>query len=157
MLAPEIFKTVVKNTPLIAIDFVIQNREEQILLGKRKNNPAKGFWFVPGGRIVKDERFERAFKRISSAETGMEFSLPEALFLGIYEHMYTDENFMDDPSFSTHYITLAYRLHVDSDLISLPEKQHSGYKWASVKDILEDPQVHVNTKNYFNGFPSFSG
>ncbi len=69
-----LFKTIVANTPLISIDFIIRNSEGKALLGQRQNRPAQNFWFVPGGRIFKDESFENAFKRISLEELGKEFS-----------------------------------------------------------------------------------
>ena len=37
----KVFKTIVDSTPLISIDLLIANNNK-ILLGKRKNNPAKG-------------------------------------------------------------------------------------------------------------------
>jgi len=157
MLTPEIFKTVVRYTPLIAIDLIIEDAKGRVLLGKRVNSPAKGYWFVPGGRIIKDESFEKAFVRISTAETSTEFSLSQASFIGIYQHIYPGENYLDDPAFGTHYITIAYLLKADPELLSLPDNQHSGYRWATVQEILESQEVHVNTKNYFNGFPAFSG
>lgn len=52
MLEKEIYKTVVRNTPLASIDLCIVCNEK-ILLGKRKNDPLKGFFFTPGGRILK--------------------------------------------------------------------------------------------------------
>jgi len=156
MLTDKIFKTIVRHTPLVDIDLIIEDANGRVLLGKRVNRPAKGYWFVPGGRIVKDESFEKAFERISAAETRSAFTLSEASFHGIYQHIYPGENYLDDPAFGTHYITIAYRLKSDPELLSLPDNQHSGYRWASVQEILESQEVHVNTKNYFNGFPAFS-
>ncbi len=43
MLDQETFKIVVKNTPLFAIDLVVINSKQQILLGKRVNAPAKDY------------------------------------------------------------------------------------------------------------------
>jgi colanic acid biosynthesis protein WcaH len=42
MLEKEVFKTVVKNTPLVSIDLCIV-WDGKILLGKRQNDPLKGF------------------------------------------------------------------------------------------------------------------
>ena len=156
-LSHEEFKNVVKNTPIIAIDFIIENSEGKILLGRRNNSPARGYWFVPGGRIHKDELYEAAFKRLLKAETGIQMSLADSCFLGIYQHIYPHDNFAGDPTFGTHYIVIAYRIRLQEALNKLPEEQHSGYWWASVDQILEDDRVHQNTKNYFNGFPSLSG
>jgi colanic acid biosynthesis protein WcaH len=56
----ELFSTVIESTPLISIDLVVKNNLGQTLLGQRLNKPAKGFWFVPGGRILKDESLATA-------------------------------------------------------------------------------------------------
>ena len=43
---------IINATPLVAVDLIIENRNKEILLGKRVNRPAQGYWFVPGGRIL---------------------------------------------------------------------------------------------------------
>lgn len=48
------------------------NEKNQILLGQRKNAPAKDDWFVPGGRVLKNEPLEQDFKRVSKNELGLE-------------------------------------------------------------------------------------
>ncbi|MFW3355557.1 hypothetical protein [Aliarcobacter butzleri] len=62
MLTLETFKIIVKNTPLISIDFIIRDSENRILLGRRINKPASDFLFTLGGRIYKDEKIESAKK-----------------------------------------------------------------------------------------------
>jgi len=64
------FKTVIASTPLIAIDLIVVNERKEILLGKRLNQPAKNYWFVPGGRILKNETLDNAFKRLTLTELG---------------------------------------------------------------------------------------
>ena len=107
-LPPDDFKQIVRHAPLVAIDLVIENADGKILLGWRKNLPAKDHWFVPGGRIAKDEGFVAAFNRIIRAETGCSLLFDDAVFIGVYEHLYPSENFSGDPSFGTHYIVLGY-------------------------------------------------
>lgn len=51
-LSQEDFATVVRSTPLISIDLIVENERGEFLLGKRTNRPAQGFWFVPGGRVA---------------------------------------------------------------------------------------------------------
>ena len=57
----ETFSTVVANTPLVAIDLIIKNDLDQVLSRQILNQPARGFWFVPGWRIFKYEPIETAF------------------------------------------------------------------------------------------------
>jgi len=73
MLSSEDFKLVVQSAPLFSIDLVVLNEKNQILVGKRKNAPAKGYWFVPGGRVFKNEPLAEAFARITRTELGIEF------------------------------------------------------------------------------------
>ncbi|MCF5910724.1 GDP-mannose mannosyl hydrolase [Aeromonas veronii] len=143
----ETFRTVVRSAPLVSIDLVVINSQGQVLLGQRTNRPAQGFWFVPGGRILKNEAMAAAFLRLSKAELGLASELGDAEFLGVYEHFYTD-NF-SGTDFSTHYVVLGYRLVHDLDLNSLPDAQHHSYRWFDVAELLASVQVHDNTKAYF--------
>jgi colanic acid biosynthesis protein WcaH len=147
----DIFMQIVRNTPLISIDFLMHNENNEILLGWRNNQPAKDFWFVPGGRIYKNETIRDAFSRIMTAETGLTLDMEQAVFRGIYEHFHPDQNFMNEPGFGTHYIVLAFEIQMARELTSLPLNQHSDYKWESISELLDDALVHPYTKNYFNG------
>ena len=46
-LRQEDFATVVRSTPLVSLDFIVENSRGEFLLGKRTNRPAQGYWFVP--------------------------------------------------------------------------------------------------------------
>ncbi|EKO3762827.1 GDP-mannose mannosyl hydrolase [Vibrio metschnikovii] len=144
----ETFKTIVASTPLVSIDLIIRNSCNQVLLGLRTNRPAQGFWFVPGGRIGKDETFEHAFLRLTQLELGYPIPLNEASFLGPYQHLYSD-NF-SGTDFSTHYVVLGYQLKLDLDLQTLPVEQHQNYQWWDEQELLNSEQVHRNTKAYFS-------
>ena len=144
----EVFKTVVASTPLISIDLIIRNSRNQVLLGLRTNRPAQGFWFVPGGRIGKDETFEQAFWRLTKVELGYPIPLSDASFLGPYQHLYSD-NF-SGVDFSTHYVVLGYQLMLDLNLKTLPVEQHQNYQWWDEQELLNSEQVHRNTKAYFS-------
>ncbi|MFO7656459.1 MAG: GDP-mannose mannosyl hydrolase [Bacteroidales bacterium] len=145
------FETVVKSTPLISIDLIVYNTEHKILLGLRVNSPARDTWFVPGGRINKNETVAQAFSRITAAELGKEYHISDGQFLGVYEHIYPKENFTGSDTFGTHYIVLGFRIDLTYDLTNIPPLQHKNYKWAEVEEILNDNDVHHNVKNYFNG------
>lgn len=145
-LEKDLFSSIIKNTPLISIDLVVKNSEYKILLGKRVNKPAVGSWFVPGGRIYKDETIEKAFQRITKDEIGKEFSVEEAKFKGLYQHFYDDNVFNDN--FSTHYIVLGFELVINEEL-SLGTIQHEKYKWFDEKELLESEDVYSYVKDYF--------
>ncbi|GHY46328.1 GDP-mannose mannosyl hydrolase [Vibrio cholerae] len=142
------FKTVVASTPLVSMDLIIRNKRDQVLLGLRTNRPAQGFWFVPGGRICKDETFEQAFVRLTEMELGEQIALSQARFLGPYQHLY-DDNF-SGMQFSTHYVVLGYQIDCDIELDTLPAEQHQHYRWWDVEELLSSELVHPNTKAYFS-------
>jgi len=84
-LPPNLYRKVIQAVPIICVDIVIR-RHGQILLVKRANEPMKGEWFVPGGRILKGELIYRAVDRKAMEETGL--TLGEHKFLGHYEDQY---------------------------------------------------------------------
>jgi colanic acid biosynthesis protein WcaH len=147
MLPVDVFKSIVRYTPLISMDIIVSNKKGEILLGKRNNRPAQGCWFVPGGRILKDERMNEAFGRLSMQELGMKLNLDESKFLGPFEHHYQD-NFSGD-DFSTHYVVLAFKVVLDMPLESLPDQQHAEYRWFTEKELLACADVHQHTRWYF--------
>lgn len=144
------FEAIVAATPLVSIDLVIRDSSKKVLLGQRTNRPAKGFWFVPGGRIMKDESISTAFSRLIGVELGLtDCSIGAGKFLGVYQHFYCDSVFGDSPS--THYVVLAFELVVDSlDMREVPLQQHQRYNWFSVSDIVAMDDVHQHTKDYFS-------
>ncbi|WP_272659285.1 MULTISPECIES: GDP-mannose mannosyl hydrolase [unclassified Providencia] len=146
-LALDTFKTIVASTPLVSIDLVICNSKNQALLGLRNNRPAQGYWFVPGGRICKDETFDIAFQRLTIDELGIDYNINDTKFIGHYQHLYQD-NFSDD-NFSTHYVVLGYLIKKDLDLNKLPLEQHRNYQWWNIDELLNSSEVHDNTKAYF--------
>ena len=64
MLSKEKILNIIKNTPLIAFELLIKCNHKY-LVGMRNNEPAKGYYFNPGGRIYKNETIESACKRIT--------------------------------------------------------------------------------------------
>ena len=148
MLPLNTFKSIIQNTPLVSIDLVVYNQKGEVLLGKRNNRPAQGFWFVPGGRIQKDELMSAAFKRLTKNELGTEFDISQAELIGPFEHHYED-NVTGEP-FSTHYIALGYRLVINDDLLFLPSEQHNKYIWVPEYELTNLSNVHKHTLWYFS-------
>ena len=142
----ETFQTVIASTPLISIDLVVKNSQGQYLLGYRTNQPAKNFWFVPGGRILKDESMDDAFRRLCKNELDIIMTRDAAKFLGPFEHFYQDYVFGDDVT--THYVVMGYELTVDIDIATLPNEQHNQYKWLTKNELLAREDVHLHSKWY---------
>ena len=132
----------------MSIDLIIRDSSKRVLLGLRTNEPAKGVYFVPGGRIWKDERIRDAFARILKSETNYSSTIDQARFRGPHEHFY-QENRFGDPGYGTHYVVLAYELRIGATSQLRTDPQHSEYVWWAEPAILASDKVHENTKAYF--------
>ena len=142
------FAHIVRHAPLVSIDIVIKDDENNVLVGFRANEPAKDYYFVPGGVIRKNETIGNAFTRILQAETSCRASLSEAIFLGVFEHLYETNRF-GCPDYGTHYVVLAYELKLNHRPAVELDSQHREFLWMSETDILSAARVHPNTKAYF--------
>jgi len=142
----ETFSTIIENAPLISIDLIVRNSEDKILLGKRVNKPALGSWFVPGGRVFKNERVEDAFKRTTENELGVNLDIKSASFKGIYQHFYDDNVFGDE--FGTHYIVMAFEIRLTNT--PMTNNQHENYMWFDEDELLTSDDVYFFVKEYFD-------
>lgn len=147
LLEDPIFAGVIAATPLVSIDLIVWNKSAEVLLGKRQNRPAMGYWFVPGGRIRKNERLRDALKRIALGELG--FTATAGKLLGAFDHFY-DDNTFGTPGFGTHYVALGYELKMSADTPIIQDAQHTEFKWWNVDALLLSDAVHPNTKLYFS-------
>lgn len=150
----EDFLTILDHTPLVSIDLIVRNPEGKVLLGKRDNRPAQGYWFVPGGRIQKNETLKSAFERLCSCELGCELAYQNSHLLGAYDHLYTD-NFAsglrpsDGQMITTHYVALGHEIRLrEGQRVNLDD-QHSEHQWWDIDALLASDEVHDNTKAYF--------
>jgi len=130
------FREAVASLALVSIDLLVEDAQGRFLLGKRRNPPAQGWWFVPGGRIckkgrIKEERISAALRRLMREELGLEPGKRTALgrrwarwkrrgagrqhgsggpvFRAAHEH-FCDTKFANEAGSSTHYVMLAYAL-----------------------------------------------
>jgi len=137
------FKTIIDSAPLISIDILLK-KDGKVLLGKRINKPAQGYFFSMGGRVNKNEAIANAMARIAKNELNIELKyIPK--FIGVFEHFYDDSIYKD---VSTHYVNLAYEYEV-KEVLNLPTEQHNEYQWFSIDELLESKQVHKYVKDYF--------
>lgn len=143
------FAQLVQNAPLVSIDFIVE-RGGKYIFGKRSNHPAKGFFFVPGGRIHKDQTIEDAFKSLTKREMGIQCEFQDASFLGVFQHRY-DENFLGE-KITTHYVVLAYLIRVAADAHIDLSDQHTETLWLSQDDIHSQTQVHEYSRAYFPAY-----
>lgn len=153
MLDPEAFLDVVRDTPLVSIDLLVRDGERRLLMGLRTNEPARGAWFVPGGRILKDETLEEALARIARSELGLTVARSATRLVGVFTHRY-DTNFAGAPGISTHYVMLAHELAWTGILARLPLAQHTRYRWWTRDEAHRSGEVHPDNLPYFADAPA---
>lgn len=147
MLDKTTFLGIIKHTPLISIDLLVTDENNCLLLGYRNNRPAKNFWFVPGGRILKNETLSLAFSRLCKNELNIQHTIDNSRFAGVFEHFYAD-NFANKPNISTHYIVMAHHLSINRGHLNLPKAQHKKYQWVTIEQLEHDETIHINSRAY---------
>lgn len=152
MLPPERYLDMLSDMPLVSVDLIVRRASDQaVLVGQRRNRPALGSWFVPGGAIRKTERLAQAIERVCRTELGHVLPTPAWTPLGTFEHHY-DDNFLGRDGISTHYVVLAHTA-IWPDELGDPcgDDQHEHFIWMQVDDLLHNPDVHPYTRAYFDG------
>ena len=139
----------VRGLPLVSVDLVLVRGGTEILLGLRTNRPAQGSWFVPGGRILKDEPRADALKRVAARELGIaNIAGLKPQLLGVFEHFYPD-CFAGDIGVSTHYVVIAHRIDVPLGF-EVPgcDNQHAELRWWPIAEAAASADVHRYTRDY---------
>jgi len=108
--------------PIPTVDALIVN-DNRLLLMLRKNRPAMGEWFTPGGRILLGEKIEDAIRRVAKGETGLNPVNIEVK--GAMSHIW--------PNMQT--VTVFCRVDVEKGRVKMDD-QHSAYKW--ITEVTED-------------------
>lgn len=139
--------------PLVSIDLVLTDESNRLLLGLRRNPPARDWWFTPGGRIRKNEPLAQARRRIAAEELGLpDTAVQRATLMGAWDHFYPDSAF--NPDVSTHYVNLALWLPLGPDEVAsltLPEgdgEQHAAWQWTPLAQAERDEGVHPHVRVY---------
>jgi colanic acid biosynthesis protein WcaH len=116
------WRTVVRNVPIVSVDLVVRH-EGGVVLGRRENDPARGEWFVPGGRVRKDEPLVDAVHRVARDELGVEVTVERRL--GAYEHFWEESEF-DDVA-TKHYLANGFVVRTTGGTLTTDD-QHASLR-----------------------------
>ena len=150
------FKNIVRLVPLVSLDVLILTPASDLLLLLRENEPAKNCWFVPGGCVYKNEPLQDAFARIANVELGRELSFNSAHLLGVFDHFYSTNRF-SDPSFGTHYVSIAYWVTVEKPFPPRMDDQHDHFRWIHTKTLLSSLDCHPHIRQFIEKLPASPG
>jgi ADP-ribose pyrophosphatase YjhB (NUDIX family) len=109
--------------PVMCVDGIIIYNGRYLLI-KRENEPLKGKYWTPGGRVYKGEKITDALKRKIKEECGLDIKILS--LMGFYEDFYTKNEFDID---YVHTVSFVYSAMAETDKVTL-DKQSSDYIWA---------------------------
>lgn len=124
----KLYRKILEVMPIPCVDIVIVNGKK-FLLVKRKNNPAKGKWFIPGGRVFKGETLHQAIRRKIKEETGLK-NFRIGKLLAVKDFFSTKSAFGP----STHTIDSIFIVHASSEQKLKADSQSSDMMWFSRVD-----------------------
>ena len=147
MISKEKYAGMIENLPICCVDLIIVHKNK-ILLLKRKNPPLKNEWWIPGGRLYKNELLKDAVKRKAREEAGIDVEIVRQL--GAYEHIFKDSAF-EGVQTGTHTVGATFIVKPKNEEINIKvDKDSKGFKWIDkipedspdlLKKILSDSKI----------------
>jgi len=132
----ELYNQIISHVPIACVDIAIIS-DGAVLLVMRKDAPAKGQWWLPGGRVLKGEMMRDAALRKAREEVGAECHAGPII--------YTAETiFPDGPGgIPIHSINSCFFLYpVSNDGIPRLDNHHEEFRW--VRRV--EPELHPYVK-----------
>ena len=125
------------NMPIPCVDLLVVNNAGAYFLVKRKNHPLKNKWWIPGGRVLKNETLQNAAHRKAKEELGFDVNVLSCV--GYYEDFYkVPKNKV------VHTISIVFVVSpVENFKIKL-DSQSSDWKWS--KELPDE----FNLKSFIN-------
>ena len=120
----ELYSRIIQNVPIACVDVAIV-ANGAVLLVRRKDDPAKGQWWLPGGRVLKGEMMKAAAARKARDEVGIE------CHVGLIVHT-AETIFPDGPGgISIHSINSCFFMYpVKADFKPSLDSHHTDAKWV---------------------------
>jgi colanic acid biosynthesis protein WcaH len=126
-IADGLYQTIVASMPIVCVDLLIRNSIGHVLLLKRCNSPAKEQWWLPGGRVLMNERLSVAAKRKALQECGLLLNFAP-------KQRGTHELFFDEDGSHFHSITTIFEIDWNGSLEVRLDDQSKDFIWI-------DPQA----------------
>ena len=132
----ELFRKIREVIPLSSVDLLVVYKGK-LLLMIRNNEPGKGCWFTPGGRVLYGETLEQAALRELEEETGLTVVGFEKK--GVMCHLWP----------KVHYVSTFFRVDVADDNVRL-NNEHSAHMWVDkitddlhpfVRQMIEESEI----------------
>ena len=122
---------------IVRVNKLTEKRE--CLLVERHDEPVKGHWWFPGGRILKGETFFQAALRKTYEETGLRDAASTQV-LGVFNTFFKKSNWeAEGESFAgTQTMNVAILVEVSDDAEILVDHTIDRFRWTEI----DDPKGH---------------
>ncbi len=90
-----IFKKTVRYFPTFSVNIILINKNKEFLLVKRKMNPARGMYYLPGSRVLNGETVKVCGQRVLKEELGIKGKM-KYISTEYTEEIWPTKNFKGD-------------------------------------------------------------
>jgi 8-oxo-dGTP diphosphatase len=111
--------------PSIGVGGVLFNRHQQVLLIKRNQPPAEGFWSIPGGKLEPGESLVEACRREFYEETNLDVEVKHIVAV------------VDRQLEGFHYIIIDYWVQLvdEQKCVPIAQSDVAEARWLSLVDL----------------------
>jgi mutator protein MutT len=113
--------------PIVGIGAIIVH-DGKMLLEKRKNDPGKGRWSVPGGVVELGENVTQTVIREVKEETGLDVAEPE--HIDVVDQITRDEN----GRIKYHFVIIDYLVNLKGGTLNAASDSDK-LEWVSLDDV----------------------
>ena len=116
--------------PLVGVGVVVFNDEKKVILVKRGNEPNKGLWAIPGGKVKLGEKVSETAHREVKEECNVHIELRD--ILGVVDLILKDS----ENNVQYHYILIDYLAQYKEGNL-YPQSDVTDVAWFSQTDLNE--------------------
>ena len=138
-LSPDDYNQVLSLVPIVCVDCIVVNDRGEYLLVRRANEPFKSEFWIPGGRVYKNERLINAVHRKMREEIGVEVEIIRNV--GFFEEFL--EKTAQDIENGAHTVSIVYLVKPKNLDIKI-DGQSS--EWAWFNELPAKFKEYVNLK-----------
>src|SRR3990170_4509263 len=121
-------KRLYPDQPIVGVGAIIVYAGK-ILLEKRKNEPSKGKWTIPGGLVELGESIEEAVIRETKEETGLDVAEPR--LIDVVDNVDLDAA----GKVKYHFVIIDYLIKLKSDVAFMAASDAEELRWVSFDEV----------------------